>query len=89
MELEQTLITLHRLLLHYETALDQWSPENQLDAHDLLNNYTKHLQNRQITLMEFIDFTQSFREAQSAYWELLTHYWNTYEELQYLSGKDF
>ena len=39
--------------------------------------------------MEFIDFTQAYREAQQAYLELQETYEHTYEELQYIVGKDF
>ena len=49
----------------------------------------KHLQNKHITLIEFIDFTQAYREAQQAYLELQETYEHTYEELQYIVGKDF
>src|SRR5690606_516185 len=89
LELERSLKQQYSLLLQYEGALGKWDQESQLNAQELLDNYVKHLQDKQITLMEFIDFTQSFREANIAYWELLINYLNTYEEMQYLIGKDF
>ena len=88
-ELERSLRQKYSLLLQYEEALGKWERESQLDVQELLDSYVKHLQNKQITLIEFMDFTQSFREANTAHWELLIDYLNTYEELQYFIGKDF
>jgi cobalt-zinc-cadmium efflux system outer membrane protein len=55
----------------------------------MLENFKKHLQNKQVTLLEFIDFTQAYREANQAYLELQQTYQNTFEELQYIVGQDF
>lgn len=61
----------------------------QLNEHlTMADNYYKHLNNKQITLLQFIDFIQAFRDAQNAYLELVEEYHHDFEELQYLVGKD-
>jgi len=70
-------------------SLRNWSDSKFEEQAAMIDNYQKHLQNRQVTLMEFIDFTQAYRDARTAYLELLETYNHTIEELQYLVGKDF
>ena len=55
----------------------------------MIENYKKHLHSKQSTMLEFIDFTQAYRESQQAYLELLETYQNTFEELNYIVGQDF
>lgn len=66
--------------------LDQETPE-QLDK--ILTAYTKHLQNRQITLLEYMDFLSAYQTALENRIELEKNYIKTYEEIQYVVGKDF
>ena len=61
---------------------------NNQEQLTMIDNYKKHLQNKQITLLEFIDFTQAYRESQKAYLDLLENYQNTLEELNYIVGQD-
>lgn len=91
------------LLMNLETTIDRL--QNQLQILDkilsndvsnhleeqqkMIENYRKHLNSKQITLLEFIDFTQAFREAQNAYLEMKENHHNTREELQYIVGQDF
>lgn len=80
--LQNQLQTIHRALSNEASK----KLENQLD---MIENYRKHLNTKQITLLEFIDFTQAYREAQNAYLELKEKYHHTQEELQYIVGQDF
>ena len=85
----QSIQQLQNQLLRMEQSLQNW-PVAQLQNQKLmLDNYKKHLQNKQVTLLEFIDFTQAYREANQAYYQLQQTYQNTFEELQYITGKDF
>ena len=87
-ELENEIDKLLRRLSLYESNLKQWDFKNN-DIHgQVLENYIKHLQEKQVTLIEFIDFSQAYREAQQAYFELQENYLNTFEELQYLTGQE-
>lgn len=88
-ELEQAVQRYKNQLLKYENALNQWSSETEGEQNSLVENYRKHLENRQVTLMEFMDYVQSHREARQSFLELWENYNNTFEELQYLIGKDF
>lgn len=72
-----------------EQSLRSWPATQSEEQAAMIDNYQKHLQNKQVTLIEFIDFTQAYRESRTAYLELLETYNHTIEELQYLVGKDF
>ena len=89
LELDQSIDRLQNQLKKIEETLNFWSSEKEQEQNLMIENYKKHLQNKHITLMEFIDFTQAYREAQQAYLELQETYKHTYEELQYIVGKDF
>lgn len=88
-EVESTLVRLQKQLHSYERMLQRWDKERIMEQEKMWISYNKHLQNRQITLLEFIDFTQAYKEAQQSQAELLEDYKNTYEELQYIVGIDF
>ena len=79
---------LNQLVL-FEKLLNQREEMQQNNNADLLNNYFKHLQSKQITLWEFIDFAQAHLDAQKAYSQWVEQYETNYEQLQYLAGKDF
>lgn len=55
----------------------------------MIETYRRQMQNKQVTMLEFIDYTQAFRESQKASYEIQELYNLTYEELQYITGKDF
>lgn len=76
-------------LFQFEKLMKQRNNFSQENATDLLQNYYKHLQNKHITLIEFIDFTQAHLESQKAYNHWVNQYYANYEQLQYLAGKDF
>lgn len=87
-ELTSTVNTLQEQLQLMNQSLKNWSDIKTTEQEQMIENYKKHLQNKQITLIEFIDFTQAFREAQQAYLELLENYHHTVEELNYLTGQE-
>lgn len=87
--LTQSIHQLQNQLVRMEKMIENW-PNAQLENQkQMLENYKKHLQNKQVTLLEFIDFTQAYREANQAYLQLQQTYQNTFEELQYIVGQDF
>lgn len=88
-ELGHEIIRLQTQLRAYEISLAKWNVQQREQPHALLEKYKKHLQEKQITLLEFIDFADAFRQAEGAYWSLFQDYKNTYEELQYIAGRDF
>lgn len=85
----QSIQQLHNQLIRMEQSLKNWPVAQLQNQKQMLDNYKKHLQNKQVTLLEFIDFTQAYREANQAYNQLQQTYQNTFEELQYITGKDF
>lgn len=87
--LTQSIHQLQNQLARMENMLENWPITQTEDQKQMLENYRKHLQNKQVTLLEFIDFSQAFREANHAYFQLQQTYQNTFEELQYIVGQDF
>lgn len=87
-ELDNSIDRIQNQLNQLDKALVQWKTLNNQEQLTMINNYKKHLQNKQITLLEFIDFTQAYRESQKAYLDLLENYQNTFEELNYIVGQD-
>lgn len=88
-ELNNTIDRIHNQINQLDKAIIQWKKMNNQDQLTMIENYKKHLQNKQITLLEFIDFIQAYRESQQAYFDLLENYQNTFEELNYIVGQDF
>lgn len=85
----QVIDKLINQLQRLEKSMQNW-PVQKLEAqNEMISNYKQHLQQQQVTLLEFIDFTQAYREAQQGYFELQESYQSTYEELQYVVGEDF
>lgn len=87
--LENAVVRLQGQLQRYQQALLEWPIAAVQEQEDILNRYKKHMQSGQVTLIEFIDFTQASRDAHKAYLDTWENYKITYEELQYLVGKDF
>lgn len=88
-EVETTVFRLQSQLRNYEVLLQRWEKERIMDQEKMWISYNKHLQSRQITLLEFIDFTQAYKVALQSRMQLVEDYKNTYEELQYIVGIDF
>lgn len=87
--LTQSIHQLQNQLIRIEQMLENWPNAQRENQKQMVENYKKHLQNKQVTLLEFIDFTQAYREANQAYLQLQQTYQNTFEELQYIVGQDF
>ncbi|MCA4777804.1 TolC family protein [Empedobacter stercoris] len=87
-ELDISIDRFQNQISQLDKALIQWKKLNNQEQLTMIDNYKKHLQNKQITLLEFIDFTQAYRESQQAYFDLLENYQNTFEELNYIVGQD-
>ncbi|UYW00319.1 TolC family protein [Flavobacterium agricola] len=88
-ELETTLDRLTNQLTSFENTLAKWPSAKLEEQQQMIANFKKHVLNKDVTLIEFIDFTQAYRDAQNAILELQVNYLNTFEELQYIVGKDF
>ncbi len=87
-ELDNTIDRIQNQLVLLDKSLLKWKELNDDDQLTMIDNYKKHLQNKQVTLLEFIDFIQAYRESQQAYLELLENYQLTVEELNYIVGQD-
>ncbi|MCY4781480.1 TolC family protein [Sphingobacterium sp. UT-1RO-CII-1] len=88
-QVEMELSRLLKQLKNYETSLHNWQELETVDQKQLLESYKKHLYNKQLTLIEFIDYIEAYREAYQAQQELWRNYFSTYEDLQQLVGRDF
>lgn len=88
-QIEQSIHQLEGQIKRLSLSLHEWPTQQLEEQAQMIENYQKHLQNKQVTLIEFIDFTQSYREANQAYLQLEETYYKTVEELQYIVGKDF
>lgn len=89
LELNHSIDRLLRQLQQYELVLQQWKTRRQIDEEQLVFNYDRQLKEKQITLLEFIDFTQAIRTTQKSYLELWNEYIDTFEELQHIIGQEF
>lgn len=87
-ELDNSIDGIQNQLSQLENMLNQWKGLDKDEQLKMIENYKKHLQNKQVTLLEFIDFSQAYRESQESYLEILEEYQNTFEELNYIVGQD-
>jgi len=87
-ELDNSIDGIQNQLSQLENMLNQWKDLDKDEQLKMIENYKKHLQNKQVTLLEFIDFSQAYRESQESYLEILEEYQNTFEELNYIVGQD-
>ena len=86
--LTQSIHQLQNQLIRMEQMLENWPNAQRENQKQMVENYKKHLQNKQVTLLEFIDFTQAYYSAIQTYIELEENYLITWEEIQQLTGKD-
>ena len=84
-KIQQLLNQLH----HYEGVLIELKDENFDEFDDMLNVYQEHLNKKQITVLEYMDFLTAYQTALQNRIELEQNYMKIYEELQYVVGKDF
>ncbi|MGO1596437.1 MAG: TolC family protein [Sphingobacterium sp.] len=88
-ELQLRVSRLHNQLLNYQKMLKEWNSVSGDEIDSTLENYEKYLLDKQLSLLEFIDFVQASHQAKQALLELRAGYNDAFEELQYLLGKDF
>ncbi len=88
-QIKNNIDKLKNQLDNYEETLQNLDKETPDQLDKMLTAYTKHLQNRQITLLEYMDFLSAYQIAQENRIELEKNYLKTYEEIQYVVGKDF
>ncbi|MGA6117626.1 TolC family protein [Sphingobacterium anhuiense] len=55
----------------------------------MIVNYQKHLQKKQITLLEFIDFIEAYQETETGIVDMTLAYQMAHAQLQYLTGQKF
>lgn len=77
-----------RLLQNYESNLKKWSESDNTVEDEMILNYRKQLQTKQVTLLELLDFMEAVRNSKKALYDLRENYTKSYEEIQYLTGKD-
>lgn len=86
--IETTINSLVKQLLEYEKILNQFPSTTMTEFQSMMENYVKHLQNRQVSIFEFVDFANSYLQSQSKFYEISKNYLETFEQIQYLSGND-
>lgn len=72
----------------YESELRTTEITSSEEYRKMMDNYFRHLQSNQISLIEFLDFSQAFMQAQESIWGLQSAYLKVFEELQYTIGSD-
>lgn len=84
----QTIQQLQNQLTNIQHALQNW-PSAHIDNQKFMQeNYKNHLLNKQVTLLQFIDFVKAYREISQAHFQLQQNYHIAFEELQHLVGQD-
>lgn len=73
-------------LLAYENQIKSFQSNKIENDWKLLKSYVKQLELKQISLLEFIDFTHAYLDAKIMESELYLEYFNTYQEIKYLMG---
>ncbi len=88
LELETTITKLVEQLKAYEKLLQQYPSTSLEEFKTMMDNYVKHLKSQQVSLFEFIDFSDAYLQSQSRYYEIEKNYLETFEQIQNLIGKD-
>lgn len=86
LDLVYQLENLQNKLLAYERQIQILQSNKLENDWKLLNSYVKQLELKQISLLEFIDFTHAYLEAKIMESELYIDYFNAYQEIKYLMG---
>lgn len=79
---------LKKQLIIYESVLKEYTDEDQLSVTEMMNNYVKNFKQSRISLIEFLDFSDSYLKSQQAFLNQKEQYLKTFEELQFIVGKD-
>lgn len=85
---EQQISMLEKHLDLDRAALKEWESLLMEDQSALLAIYKKNLLARQITLLQFMDYMESFQDNYSAYLTLQNRYFQHTEELHFLLAQD-
>ncbi len=88
LSLQQDIIRIKNQLSNYEIALNEITNNMLPQQQKIIESYSKHMLNKQISLMEFIDFSTAFLEAHQSFLEMKSNYLKTFNELEYLIGQD-
>lgn len=87
-EMENKIKKSIQQLMNIEKTLKIYSEEDPTDQNFIIESYQKQFQNKQVTLLEMIDFLEAVRTSKSSQAELQENYYKAFEEIQYLIGKD-
>lgn len=87
-ELESNINKLISQLYLYEGMLKEFPISSLDNFNEMIENYVKHLKSKQVSLFEFIDFAEAYIKAQNSYLTMQKNYLNTFEEIQFLIGRD-
>lgn len=87
-EIKNNMFQLVHQLEYFESSLNAFDAHSLDEYEQMLSSYRKNLQAKNISLMEYIDFTQAYRGAMNSYKELENSYRKTFEKIQYTLGKD-
>jgi len=79
---------LKKQLLIYETVLKAYTSDDQEAVQQMMDNYVKNFKQSRISLLEFLDFSESYLKSQQAQLNQKEQYLKTFEELQFIVGKD-
>jgi len=83
---------IHEAYNNYEQSLNFYRKisSNELfsELDSMLDVYTKNLLNRNISMLEFIDFMESYQKSKQIFLETQKLVKNNFEELQYCIGID-
>ncbi len=75
-------------LRQLNTILQQQNSDFEKQLQNALEKYTRNFQNRNISVLEFVDFVATYLNNMKNLIEHKKRYLNTFEELQYNIGKD-
>lgn len=87
-QLQSQITKTAQQLAVYEEMINNWAESESDDQNKIIQNYQKQFQNRQVTLLEMLDFLQAVRSSRTAKYDLQQDYYRSFEDLQYLIGKD-
>lgn len=75
-------------LSQLNTILQKQNPDFEKQLQNALEKYTRNFQNRNISVLEFVDFVETYLNNMKNLIQHRKRYLNTFEELQYSIGKD-
>lgn len=88
MVLQQEVTRIQNQIKSYEDALTEITEHMLPQQQTMIQNYSKHMLNKQISLLEFIDFSEAFLEAQQSLLLMKSNYLKSFNELKLITGQD-